>query len=39
MRLDEDAKLVTFALVASEVELTAADQTETGSEEVASEAD
>lgn len=39
MRLDEDAKLVTFALVASEVELTAADQTETGAEEVASEAD
>ncbi|MCJ1995662.1 DNA gyrase subunit A [Lactococcus piscium] len=39
MRLDEDAKLVTFALVASEVELTAADKTETGSEEVASEAD
>ncbi|MCJ1979159.1 DNA gyrase subunit A [Pseudolactococcus carnosus] len=39
MRLDEDARLVTFALVASEVELTAADQTETGSEEVASEAD
>ncbi len=39
MRLDEDAKLVTFALVASEVELTAADQTEIGSEEVASETD
>lgn len=39
MRLDEDAKLVTFALVASEVELTATNQTKNGSEEVASEAD
>ncbi|MCJ1994511.1 DNA gyrase subunit A [Lactococcus piscium] len=39
MRLDEDAKLVTFALVASEVELTAINQTENGSEEVVSEAD
>src|SRR5574337_143755 len=39
MSLDDDGKLVTFALVASKVELTAINQTENGSEEVASEAD